>query len=152
MKIAENVAIRFMDTIADATQVVRINQQSALPLMSENALIEYGRKRNSNGSVVVGRTGVVGFVLYEFLKDSILIERMAVAPSERRCGIGAAIIDRMISKLANQRRKSLVTRCPLYNLGGLEFLRRNGFIATSMQGDLVEMVYSIDPDLTAWKS
>ena len=150
MKIAEDIDLRWMIR-RDDDEIIKINQQSGLPTMTADSLLKWARKSNSIGMVADTSRRVVGFILYELRRDSIHIERMAVAPSDRRCGIGAAMIDRLIGKLHNQRRKSLTINCDLSNLEGLEFLRRNGFIATSMRGDVVEMTYSIDPDLTVWK-
>lgn len=150
MKIAEDTDIRWMIG-SDSTEIIRINQQSPLLALSEPELTEWRRKRNSIGIVSLDRHRITGFMLYELNRERIHIERMAVATQDRRCGIGSALVDRIVSKLHNQRRKMISIRCSLDNIPGLRFLRRNGFIATSMQGDSVELVYSIDPDLTVWK-
>ena len=150
MKLAEHCHIRWMIRRDDA-EVIEINRHSGLAQLTEDTLVEFLRHRDAIGIVMTLREEIVGFCLYRLRKEAILIDRLAVAPSERRCGIGAAMLDRLIGKLHEQRRKSLSIYCDLSNLGGLEFLRRIGFRATAMEGDTVEMVYSIDPDLTTWR-
>ena len=129
MKIAEDIDLRWMIR-RDDDEIIQINTQSGLPTMTADSLLKWAKKSNSIGMVAAVNWRVVGFILYELHRDLLTIERVAVAPSDRRCGIGAALIDRLISKLHNQRRKSLTINCDLGNLGGLQFLRRNGFIAT----------------------
>jgi ribosomal-protein-alanine N-acetyltransferase len=71
-------------------------------------------------------------MIYELHKNRIHILSFAVHPDYRRQGIGRAMVDKLISKLAYQRRSRIVLEVRETNLDAQLFFRQLGFRATSV--------------------
>lgn len=85
-----------------------------------------------------------GFMFYEIHSDHFYIERMAVNPGDLRCGVGRAMIDRLIDKLSQQKRQRIVADVPDRNVAAQMFFSRCGFRGESMSGDMIRFVYWLD--------
>lgn len=91
------------------------------------------RQRNCIAMVAEDRNDmIVGFVVYELLKDTIHILNLAADPRYRREDVGTAIIDRMIAKLSQQRRTEIIVEVRETNLTAHLFFRSQGFVATQV--------------------
>jgi ribosomal-protein-alanine N-acetyltransferase len=71
-------------------------------------------------------------MIYELHKNRIHILSFAVHPDYRRQGIGQSMIDKLVSKLAYQRRNRIVLEVRETNLDAQLFFRQLGFRATSV--------------------
>lgn len=114
----------------DTAAVVWIDMGSFVTSWGEDDFVATLQNRACIGLVAeVGET-VVGFVVYELAKDSLIVLRMAVDYHYRRCGIGTEILERLKNKLSAQRREYLVTLVPDTDTEAHLFLKANGFKAT----------------------
>lgn len=114
----------------DLARVIQIDRlMNAEPWGEENFLV-FLRQRNCIGMVAEHRTidgdKTVGFTIYELLKDKLVVLRLAVDPQHRRTGVGRAMLTRLRSKLALQRRKEIWIEVPEDNLGAHLWLRACG--------------------------
>ena len=149
MKLAD-VDITYM-TNSENAAVHAIELNSFADPWSVEQIREYRAHRKASSVVALnGDSHVVGYCLYMLDRARIQIDRLAVRPEDRRTGIGAALIERLVCKMPVQRRKAIDIAVNVSRPDSLEFLRRNGFIAIGLRGDLVLMRYAIDPDLTVW--
>jgi ribosomal-protein-alanine N-acetyltransferase len=71
-------------------------------------------------------------MIYELHKTRIHILSFAVHPDHRRKGIGTAMTDKLVSKLAYQRRNRIVLEVRETNLPAQLFFRQLGFRATGV--------------------
>lgn len=96
------------------------------------------RKRNVIGMVAELGREVVGFMLYELHKDNLHILNFAVRASCRRQYIGKRMIQRLVDKLSQQRRKYLFADVALGSLGALKFFCSQGFTPYKLLPDYFE--------------
>jgi ribosomal-protein-alanine N-acetyltransferase len=75
---------------------------------------------------------VAGFMIYELHKNRIHILAFAVHPDFRRSGFGKAMIEKLVSKLAFQRRNRITLEVRETNLAAQLFLRSLGFRAMNI--------------------
>ena len=66
------------------------------------------RQRNCIGMVCEVDHQVAGFMIYELHKKKLRILNFAVRPDFRRKGLGTAMVSRMLDKLSQQRRQTIV--------------------------------------------
>lgn len=66
------------------------------------------RQRNCIGTVAELDHKIVGFMIYELHKSMLRILNFAVAPDVRRSGIGRQMVQRLVDKLSQQRRREIV--------------------------------------------
>ncbi len=89
------------------------------------------RERNCIGMVVTNRIGaVVGAMLYELHKDHLVLLRFVVHPAHRREAYGSSLMDRLLSKLSQGRRRRIEFLVAEEYLGMQLFLQAHGFLAT----------------------
>jgi ribosomal protein S18 acetylase RimI-like enzyme len=77
---------------------------------SENAILGRLRHRHCIGLVVEAGDRVVGHAIYELHKRKLVLTRMAVHPIHRRCGVGRALMTKLLNKLGTHRRPFLVVK------------------------------------------
>ncbi len=99
---------------------------------TEDEFIRCLRQRDCIGMVAERNEDVAGFMIYELHKNRIHILSFAVHPDYRRQGIGRSMIDKLVSKLAYQRRNRIVLEVRETNLDAQLFFRQLGFRATSV--------------------
>lgn len=73
---------------------------------------------------------VVGYMLYELHRYRLDLVTFAVHPSYQRQGVGTAMVDKVRSKLAPQRRHKITLHTWERNVDSQLFWRAMGFIAT----------------------
>ena len=116
----------------DMPSVMQIEQASFEFPWTEEEFIRCLRQRDCIGMVAERSEEVVGFMIYELHKSRIHILSFAVHPEFRRQGVGRAMTDKLISKLAYQRRNRIVLEVRETNLDAQLFFRQLGFRATSV--------------------
>jgi ribosomal-protein-alanine N-acetyltransferase len=99
---------------------------------TEDEFIRCLRQRDCIGMVAERNEDVAGFMIYELHKNRIHILSFAVHPDYRRQGIGRSMVDKLVSKLAYQRRNRIVLEVRETNLDAQLFFRQLGFRATSV--------------------
>jgi [ribosomal protein S18]-alanine N-acetyltransferase len=116
----------------DMPVVLDIEQQSFEFPWSEEEFIRCLRQRNCIGMVAERETTVVGFMIYELHKNRLHLLNFAVAAAMRRTGVGAAMIDKLASKLSSDRRNRIMLEVRETNLDAQKFFREYGFRAISV--------------------
>jgi [ribosomal protein S18]-alanine N-acetyltransferase len=99
---------------------------------TEEEFIRCLRQRDCIGMVAEQNEEVVGFMIYELHKTRIHVLSFAVAPESRRRGVGKAMMDKLVSKLAYQRRNKILLEVRETNLDAQLFFRQIGFRATGV--------------------
>jgi ribosomal-protein-alanine N-acetyltransferase len=105
--------------------------------------------RQSNcAAMVAERNGeVVGYMVYELHRDRIELINFAVRPRSQRLGVGAALIERLKSKLDPQKRSKIVCELRERNLDGQLFFRNAGFKCTS----ILHGWYAVEEESVAYR-
>jgi len=116
----------------DMPSVLAIEGQSFEFPWTEEEFIRCLRQRDCIGMVAERNEEVVGFMIYELHKTRIHILSFAVHPQFRRQTVGSAMIDKLVTKLAYQRRNRIVLEVRETNLAAQLFFRQLGFRATSV--------------------
>jgi len=105
------------------------------------------RQRNCIGMVAEQDHNIVGFMIYELHKLTLRILNFAVDPSVQRSGIGSRMIERLVDKLSQQRRREIVLEVRETNLNAQLFFRSQGFRAMGVlrehYDDTAEDAYSM---------
>lgn len=123
-----NVQIRWLIR-RDMADVLEIEQGSFENVWSEEDFLCCLRQRNCIGMVAELDHRVVGFMIYELHKSRLRVLNFAVDPKLRRRGIGAQMVQRLVDKLSQQRRKEIVLEVRESNLAAQLFYRSQGFRA-----------------------
>lgn len=116
----------------DMPSVLEIEDRSFEFPWTEDEFIRCLRQRDCIGMVAERSEQVVGFMIYELHKNRIHILSFAVHPDFRRNGIGSAMVDKLITKLAYQRRNRIMLEVRETNLDAQLFFRQLGFRATGV--------------------
>lgn len=127
-KTLTRVHIRWMIR-RDMPEVLQIEEESYDYPWLEQDFLRCLRQRNCIGMVAEYGERVVGFMIYELHRTKLHVLNFAVSPSCRRQGVGAQMINKLISKLSNHRRTSITLEVRETNLAGQVFFRANGFKA-----------------------
>ncbi len=85
------------------------------------------RNRNCIGSVFEYHHMILGFMIYELHKSRLHIANMAIMPSRHRKKIGSKMVQRLVDKLRQQRRRLITTHVRESNLGAQLFFQQCGF-------------------------
>lgn len=128
------VQIRWMIR-RDMDEVLRIEQESFEFHWTETDFLQCLRQRNCIGMVAEQAGQVVGFMIYELSKTRLHILNFAVASRIRRQGIGNLMIDKLVSKLSQQRRDAISLEVRETNLAAQMFYRAQGFKAIRVLRD-----------------
>ena len=130
-KQAVSVQIRWMIR-RDMPEVLKIEHASFEFNWTEEDFLACLRQRNCIGMVAEHDNRVVGFMIYELHKTRLHILNFAVAPTFRRLGVGAQMIDKLINKLSQQRRQEIVLEVRETNLTAQLFYHNQGFRAVQV--------------------
>lgn len=128
-----DVHIRWMIR-RDAEQVVKISRSTDMPL-SPRLLVKHLRDLATIGMVAEVGDKVVGFMVYHLARKRLEVAFLAVDPMWQRQGVGTAMVDRLISKLAARRRTGLRLDLGERNVVGQVWLRGRGFRAVGWDRD-----------------
>lgn len=147
------VQIRWMIR-RDMAEVLQIERDSFEYHWTEEDFLSCLRQRNCIGMVSEAEGQVVGFMIYELHKTRLHILNFAVASEYSRQGIGGQMIDKLISKLSQQRRKDITLEVRETNLPAQLFFQDEDFMAVGVlrnhYEDSVEdayvMRYRLDPE------
>ncbi len=116
----------------DMPAVLAIENDSFEFPWTEEEFIRCLRQRDCIGMVAELNEQVVGFMIYELHRTRIHILSFAVHSEHRRCSVGSAMIEKLVSKLAYQRRNRIVLEVRETNLAAQLFFRELGFLATGV--------------------
>ena len=105
---------------------------------SEEDFIRCLRQRNCIGMVAEIDDAVVGFMIYELHKNKLHLLNFAVGRHWRRRGIGTQMINKLVSKLSQQRRTRITLEVRETNLSAQLFFRHGGFRAVSVLREYYE--------------
>lgn len=119
----------------DMPEVLAIESHSFEFPWSEEDFIRCLRQRNCIGMVAEFEEQVVGFMIYELNRNLLHVLNFAVRPDFRRRGVGSQMVDKLISKLSQQRRTRIALEVRETNLAAQLFFRRAGFKAVSVLRD-----------------
>jgi [ribosomal protein S18]-alanine N-acetyltransferase len=109
----------------DMLEVLRIESESFDFPWSEEDFTRCLRRRAALGMIAEVGIRVAGFMVYESTANRIDLLNIAVDQDFRRCGVGQAMIRKLIAK----QRPKIVTKVRERNVGGQVFFRAMGFRA-----------------------
>jgi ribosomal-protein-alanine N-acetyltransferase len=113
----------------DMPEVLQTEQDSFEFAWTEEDFLRCLRQRNCIGMVAEQGEKVVGFMIYELHKAKLHILNFAVHPGQRRIGIGAQMVAKLISKLSSHRRTRITLEVRETNLPAQLFFQRQSFKA-----------------------
>jgi ribosomal-protein-alanine N-acetyltransferase len=113
----------------DMPEVLQTEQQSFEFAWTEEDFLRCLRQRNCIGMVAEQGEKVVGFMIYELHKAKLHILNFAVHPGCRRSGVGAQMVQKLISKLSSHRRTRITLEVRETNLAAQLFFSKQGFKA-----------------------
>ena len=116
----------------DMDEVLEIERSSFEFPWTEEEFLSCLRQRNCIGTVAELDHQIVGFMIYELHQSMLRILNFAVAPSFRRRGAGRQMVQRLIDKLSQQRRREIVLEVRETNLSAQLFFSGCGFRALSV--------------------
>jgi len=122
----------------DMPEVLNIESQSFEFPWSEDDFIRCLRQRNCIGMVAEHEEQIVGFMIYELNRNLLHVLNFAVRADFRRRGLGSQMLDKLVSKLSQQRRTRITLEVRESNLAAQLFFRRAGFKAVSVLRDYYE--------------
>ncbi len=122
----------------DMPSVLSIEEASFEFPWSEEEFIRCLRQRNCIGMVAERDDEVVGFMIYELHKNRLHLLNFAVDPACRRKLIGRSMLDKLVSKLSQDRRNRIMLEVRETNLDAQLFFRHLGFRAISVLRDFYE--------------
>ena len=116
----------------DMPEVLAIENASFPIPWTEEEFIDCLKQRNCIGMVAERHERIAGFMIYELLKSQLHVLNFAVNPTCRRQQIGSQMVDKLISKLSQQRRTEIVLEVRERNLAAQLFFKRCGFWSTGI--------------------
>ena len=116
----------------DMTEILRIERESFEFAWTEEDFLCWLRQRNCIGMVSECDHNIVGFMVYELHKSRMHILNFAVAPSVHRQQVGTQMVQKLIDKLSQQRRKEVLLEVRERNLAAQLFFQKLGFRAVSV--------------------
>jgi len=119
-------------------EVLAIEQEAFEFPWSDDDFTRCLRQRNCIGMVAEVADSVVAFMIYELHRAKLHVLNFAVTRSHRRLGIGTRMMDKLVGKLAPERRGRIVLEVRETNLPAQLFFRSLGFRATSVLKDFYE--------------
>lgn len=125
------VQIRWMIR-RDMADVLEIEQHSFEFAWTEEDFLCCLRQRNCIGMVAEHQERIVGFMIYELLKSQLHVLNFAVAPWAQRQGVGGQMVEKLVNKLAQQRRDEIRLEVREGNLAAQLFFQKQGFVATNV--------------------
>jgi ribosomal-protein-alanine N-acetyltransferase len=116
----------------DMAEVLEIERESFEFSWTEEDFLCCLRQRNCIGMVAEQDHKIVGFMIYELHKSRLHVLDFAVADWGRRQTVGTQMVEKLIDKLSQQRRKEILLEIRETNLPAQLFFRSQGFRATSV--------------------
>lgn len=116
----------------DMSEVLDIETESFEFPWSEEDFIRCLQQRNCIGMVAEHDDRIVGFMIYELHKTRLHILNFAVASAFRRQGVGLQMVEKLVSKLSQQRRTRILLEVRETNLAAQLFFKNVGFKAISV--------------------
>lgn len=113
----------------DMADVLRIEQSCFEQPWTEEEFLCCLRQRNCIGMVAEADHEILGFMIYELHKAKLRILNFAVSSSAQRQGVGTCMVQRLIDKLSQQRRKEILLDVRETNLAAQMFYKKQGFRA-----------------------
>jgi len=113
----------------DMADVLDIEKASFEFAWSEEDFLCCLRQRNCIGMVAEHNQQVVGFMIYELHKSRLRILNFAVKPNSRNREVATQMVNRLIDKLSQQRRKEIMLEVRETNLSAQKFFAKQGFRA-----------------------
>jgi [ribosomal protein S18]-alanine N-acetyltransferase len=130
-QIANRTQIRWLIR-RDMEEVLAIERDSFQFAWTEEEFLCCLRQRNCIGTVAELDHRIVGFMIYELHKSMLRILNFAVGKEFRRCGIGSQMVQRLVDKLSQQRRREIVLEVRETNLPAQLFFAKGGFRAVTV--------------------
>lgn len=113
------------------------------------------RNRNCIGTVFEDHHRILGFMIYELHKSRLHVVNLAVMPSKHRQKIGAKMVQRLVDKLSQQRRRLITVNVRESNLGAQLFFQKCGFRCVetikNAYDDVVEDAYVMRYRIEQWE-
>jgi [ribosomal protein S18]-alanine N-acetyltransferase len=106
--------------------VLQIEAQSFPDPWMKHDFIEHLRQRDTIGMVAEINDKLVGYMVYELHRCRLQLINIAVDPAHRRAGIGRSMVEKLVSKLAWQRRSRIEAGVLETNLEAQLFFRACG--------------------------
>ena len=116
----------------DMPEVLEIERESFEFAWTEEDFLCCLRQRNCIGMVAEYDHEIVGFMIYELHKSKLRILNFAVANGHQRRSVGKQMVNRLVEKLSQQRRKEIFLEVRETNLSAQLFFRRQGFRALTV--------------------
>jgi ribosomal-protein-alanine N-acetyltransferase len=116
----------------DMDEVLAIERSSFEFPWTEEEFLCCLRQRNCIGTVAELDHEIVGFMIYELHQSMLRILNFAVAPNRRRHGVGGQMVQRLVDKLSQQRRREIVLEVRETNLDAQLFFADCNFRALSV--------------------
>lgn len=116
----------------DMPHVLEIEKASFRSAWNEEDFLSCLRQRNCIGMVAEHDHQIVGFMIYELHKSRLRILNFAVAPWMRRRRVGAQMVQRLVDKLSQQRRKEITLEVRETNLAAQLFFQQQNFRAVTV--------------------
>ncbi|MEZ6059708.1 MAG: ribosomal protein S18-alanine N-acetyltransferase [Planctomycetaceae bacterium] len=116
----------------DMDEVLKIERGSFEFPWTEDEFLFCLRQRNCIGTVAELDHEIVGFMIYELHQSYLRILNFAVSPDHRRRGVGQQMVQRLIDKLSQQRRREIVLEVRETNLSAQLFFSSCDFRALSV--------------------
>lgn len=117
---------------ADLMECLEIEKASFDSPWTEEDFLVCLRQRNCIGMVSEYQGSSIGYMLYELFRDRLHVLNFAVDPQFRLCEIGRQMVEKLISKLGQQRRSEIVLEVRETNLAAQHFFYKCGFQATGV--------------------
>lgn len=141
----------------DMDEVLSIERSSFECPWTEEEFRHCLRQSDCIGMVAEIDYEIVGFMIYGLRQSLLRILNVAVSPGMRRHGVGQQMVQRLIDKLAQQRRREIVLEVREPNLDAQLFFANSGFRAQSVlrnhyndtDEDAYHMVYKLKTFLRA---
>jgi ribosomal-protein-alanine N-acetyltransferase len=122
----------------DMPEVLRIEREAFEFPWSDEDFTRCLRQRNCIGMVAEYADSVVAFMIYELHRTRLHMLNFAVLRSHRRLGIGSQMLEKLVAKLAPERRERIVLEVRETNLPAQLFFRSLGFRAVSVLKDFYQ--------------
>ncbi|MDR3582457.1 MAG: GNAT family N-acetyltransferase [Candidatus Pacebacteria bacterium] len=114
---------------ADLASVLGIESKSFDRPWCEEDFCDRLRFRNAIGMVVDRNGTVCGYMIYMLDRGKIVVEKLAVHPDFRRQNVGKKMVDKLKSKLNENRRRKLELLVRETSVGAQLFFKEMGFRA-----------------------
>lgn len=116
----------------DMDEVLNIEKEVAEVPWREEEFLASMRQRNCIGMVAEHDQKIVGFMIYELHKSRLRILNFAVSPHQQRKGVGTQMIQRLVDKLSQQRRREIAIELRETNLAAQFFFKDQNFKAVQV--------------------